>query len=325
MTYVPLAPPAAPTASPPTLDDTLRYLCTTVTPLPGHATLLDALRREGGPDLTPRLSRGGWFRPGRIVNAKGHEVSADALHWLERAWVECGEDGAAFAEEYAESSLTLTLEQGVSHYFVAPCGPEPRDYLQLEVEELQEVISHPLGGCREPVDAVEALLERPAGSPPPQPLGLPRYRFRRMTDIRAFVSRIEHQAGKPAPVLRFIDEWAASSAGRQRHFCDHWVLALSEHLDRYRQARAGAVPVAAYAPQWHAGPGARGTALAQQLHEFDRAAGYGFAWYFHLVSAHRVPRSTAPEVFADLQDGMAYLPERDAALVHAWMREPYGI
>lgn len=327
MTYVPLAPPVATPSAPahPTLDDTLRYLCATLTPLPGHATLLDALRREGGPEFAPRLSRGGWFRPGRVVNAKGEEVSSDALHWLERAWAECGEDGAAFAEEYAHSSLALTLEQGVSHYLVAPRGRAPEDYLQLEIEELQEVVSHPLGGASAPAEAVEALLERPPGSPLPQPVGLPRYRFRRLTDVRAFVARIAQQAGKPAPVLRFMAEWAASSAGQQRHFCDHWVLALAEHLDRYRQHRASAVPVAACAPLWTAPPGARGTALAQQLHDFDRSAGYGFAWYFHLVSAHRVPRNIAPEVFADLQSGMAYLPERDAALVHGWMREAYGI
>lgn len=325
MTYVPLAPPVAPPASQPTLDDTLRYLCTTVTPLPGHATLLDALRREGGPDFSPRLSRGGWFRPGRIINAKGDEISSDALHWLERAWAECGEDGAVFAEEYVDSTLALTLEQGVSHYFVAPCGPGPEDYLQLEIEELQEVISHPLAHRNETADAVEALLERPTDSAPPLALGRPRYRFRRLTDIRAFMSRIEQLPGKPAPVLRFLAEWAASSAGQQRNLCDHWVLALSEHLDRYRQPRASAVPVAAHVPLWSGTPAVRGITLAQQLHDFDRSAGYGFAWYFHMVSAHRVPRSIAPEVFADLQDGMAYLPERDAALIHGWMREPYGI
>ena len=86
-----------------------------------------------------------------------------------------------------------------------------------------------------------------------------------------------------------------------------------------------AMPVAAHAPRWEGTAGARGTVLAQQLHDFDREAGYGFAWYFHLVSAHRVPRSVAPEVFADLQDDLAYLPERDANLIHAWMHDPYAL
>ena len=324
MNYVPLAPPPK-TRPDLALDDTLRYLCATLTPLPGHAPLLDALRHTGGPDFSLRLSRGGWFRPGRIIDAQGDTVAEDALAWLEQHWAACGEDGAAFADEFGDSGLRLTLDQGVSHYFVCPCGSEPSDYHQLELEELQEVISHEVGPRHTPADAVEALLDRPAGSPPPQVLGAPRYRFRRLTDIRAFVTRIEMQTGKPAPVLRFLREWSESSSGRQGHFSDHWILALSEHLDRYRQTRASAIPVAAHAPQWPHAPGARGTALAQQLHDYDRDAGYGFAWYFHMVSAHRVPRSITREVFNDLQDDMAYLPERDASLIHAWMHDPYAL
>ncbi|MFN4062643.1 hypothetical protein GO613_14645 [Azoarcus communis] len=324
MSQAPLAPPA-PRTTPTSLDDTLRALCATVTPLPGHALLLDALRRQGGPEFTPRLSRGGWFRPGRILDADGNTVADSALEWLEQAWADCGEDGASFTDEYAEAGLVITLEQGVSHYLVAPASRAPDDYLQLEIEELQEVISHAVGGRGPAIDSVEALLDRPADAPPPQPLAAPRYRFRRLTDMRGFISRLDLQAGSPPPVLRFLRDWASSSAGQQRNFCDHWVLALSEHLDRFRQPRAGAVPVAAHAPQWHGTPGLRGTPLAQQLHDYDRAAGYGFAWYFHMISAHRVPRNVAPDVFADLQDDMAYLPERDAALIHAWMREPYSI
>ncbi|MBR0566549.1 hypothetical protein J5J83_10525 [Azoarcus sp. L1K30] len=324
MTYVPLAPPAL-TSPAPALDDTLRYLCATLTPLPGHAPLLDAVRSKGGPELTVRLSRGGWYRPGRIVDAKRETIAADALSWLEQQWSECGEDGAAFAEAFADSGLQVTLEQGISHYLVCQTGSAASDYLQLEIEELQEVLSHPLGARIPSADAVEALLDRPAGGPPPLPMSAPRYRFRRLTDIRDYITRIDLQTGKPAPVLRFLREWEESSAGRQRHFSNHWVLALSEHLDRYRQTRIGAVPVAAHAPQWSGTPGVRGTALAQQLHDFDRHAGYAFAWYFHMVSAHRVPRSVAPEVFADLDDGMAYLPERDAGLIRDWMHDPYAL
>lgn len=324
MTYAPLAPSARISPAP-ALDDTLRYLCSTLTPVPGHAPLLDALRKKGGPEFSVRLSRGGWFRPGRIVDAQHETIAADALAWLEQQWAACGDDGAAFAEEFADSGLYVSLEQGISHYLVSPKGKDPTDYLQLEIEELTEVLSHPLGARTPAAESVEGLLDRPAGSPPLSAIGAPHYRFRRLTDIGEYITRIDLQTGKPAPVLRFLREWTESSAGKQGHFSNHWVLALSEHLDRYRQTRIGAVPVAAHAPHWAGTPGARGTTLAQQLHDFDRAAGYGFAWYFHLVSAHRVPRSVAPEVFADLQDGMAYLPERDAALIRAWMHDPYAL
>lgn len=300
-------------------------LCMSTEPVPGHALLLDALRREGGPDFAPRLSRGGWYRPGRIIDRDGRCVADDALGWLEAAWEDAGEDGEALAERLRTQGYHLTREQGTSHYLVAIRGKAPTDYLQLEIEVLQEVISHPLGGCNRPADSVEALLERPAGLPPPQPLGKPRYNCRRLTDISAYIARIANQPGSRAPVLRFLDDWARASAGQHRHFCDHWVLALAEHLDRYRQIRYGAVPVAAHTPTWTGHDNARGTALAQQLHDFDCAAGYGFAWYFHMVSGRRVPRTIPALVYADLNDGLAYLPQRDIALVNDWVRTPYSI
>jgi len=329
MTDAPATLPAATVVAsdqlPATLTETVFRLCATVAPLPGHAALLDALRREGGPEFVPRLSRGGWFRPGRILDASGASVADDALGWLEQAWAECGEDGDAFLERYAEAGLTVTLEQGVSHYFVAPWGNGAADYLQLEIEELQEVASHSLTAIGETPATAEGLLDRPADSPPPQPLGPSRYNFRRLVDVAPYLGRLAEQPGKPAAVLRFLAEWQASSAGQQSRFCDRWVLALSEHLDTYRQTCYSAVPVAAHTPAWTAATLARGTALAQQLHDFDRAAGYGFAWYFHLLAGRRVPRNLTAEVFADLEDGMAYLPERDAALVRSWMHQPYAL
>lgn len=300
-------------------------LCLTTPPVPGHAPLLDALRRAGAPDFAPRMSRSGWFRPGRILDRDGCCVAEDALAWLETAWDEAGGDGEALVEHLSASGYVLTREQGVTHYLVATCGEAPADYLQLEVEELQEVISHPLGHCDPEVESVEALIERPTGLPAPQRLGGPRYSCRRLVDVAAHITRIADQTGKPAAVLRFLDDWARSSAGQHRHFSDHWVLALSEHLDRYRQTRYGAVPVAAHAPTWQGSADARGTDLAQQLHDFDRAAGYGFAWYFHMVSGHRVQRTLPGRIHADLAEELVYLPQRDIALVEAWVAAPYSI
>lgn len=319
------APTAAATSQniPPSLSETLFKLCAETLPLPGHATLLDGLRKAGGPEFSPRVSRGGWFRPGRILDAEGNCVAEDALAWLEQAWLEADEDGDSFLERHAEAGYVLTLQQGVSHYLVAPWGKGAAEFLQLEIEELQEVSSHVLGAGGETPLTAEALLDRPPRAPAPTPLGEPRYLLRRLTDIAQFIGRIQEQAGKPAPILRFLADWQASSAGQQRRFCDHWVLALTEHLDRYHQTRYGATPVAAHAPVWTGIPANRGTVLARELHDFDRAAGYGFAWYFHMVGSRRVPRSIAPVIAADLADGMAYLPERDAALVLAWVREAY--
>lgn len=311
--------------TPADLSEIAFRLCTTLQPLPGHARLLDALRREGGPDFAPRVSRGGWFRPGRILDAEGRCVTDDALGWLDQAWMAANEDGERLTEQLLDQSLVLTREQGITHYLVAVRGKGPVDYLQLEVEELQEFVSHPLGAHSGSIDSVEDLLERPTGLPAANPTGPSRYSFRRITDMATRITAIAAQPGKPPTVLRFIDEWAASSAGRHRHFSDHWVLALSEHLDCYHQTRFAASLVAAHPLAWQGDDRASGTDLAQLLHEYDRCAGYGFAWYFQMLSGRRVPLSLPTKVHADLQGDKAYLPERDAALVSRWVAEPYCV
>jgi hypothetical protein len=299
--------------------------CTSARPVPGHAILLDTIRHGGGPDFALRLSRGGWHRPGRILDANGESIADSALSWLDEAWAETGDDPDEFAAHYADCGYRITRIDGISHYFVAPYGNDSAAFLQLEVEELLESPGHPLIDRGPPPDSVEDLL----ASPTPQTAeGLPSagcYSFRRLTDIADIVEKLNAQPGRPPDVLRFLAEWQTSSAGQQRHFCDHWVLALSEHQDRYRQQRCSATPVAANAPQWMGSDQASGIELARQLSDFDRAAGYSAAWYFHLVSGHRVPRSLLPAVHADLTDGMAYLSERDAQLVAAWMQTPYGM
>lgn len=353
--------------NPSTLSELAFHACHAHRPVPGHGPLIDALRSKGAPDFAARVSRGGWYRPGRILSGDGSVIADDALAWLEDAWRSVDEDGARLADRLRERGYLLTRELGVTHYLVAVRGKAPADYLQLEIEELREVISHPLGhgfgtttagitdaardgaehhgapATRTP-DSVESLLVPPADAPPPQPQGPPRYRFRRVLDMAAQIAALAAQPGKAPAVMRFLDEWATSSAGRQRHFSDHWVLTLREHLDRYRQTRLTATPFAAHPLPWagteaatdgaasaEGGAGAtddealQGTALAQRLYDYDRRAGYTFAWYFQMVSSRKVPRSLAARVDADLHGDMAYLPARDAALVAGWVAEPYSL
>lgn len=308
----------------PNLSEIALRLCLSTAPVPGHAPLLDALEKESGYAFAPRLSRGGWYRPGRVLDAEGEEIAEDAMHWLEENWLEQGEDGSAFADHFADSGYMLTRFLGVSHYLVSPYEGTGTGFLQLEIEEIQEVLSHPLTNPDDPADTIEQLVTPPAGARA-QALGGPRYLFRRLTDARAFLDQISGQIGKPASILRFVSDWEASSSGQQTRFCDHWVLALNEFLDRYKQTQRSASPVAALAPPWGGNAAARGMDLARELHTYDRQAGYGFSWFFHMVNGHKVPRSLTASVFADIQDGLAYLPERDAALVCRWMEEPYAL
>jgi hypothetical protein len=314
-------------------DETLRRLTLEIEhtpPRPHHAALLATLGR-----LLPRrefrhaLSRGGWHRPGGVVRADGERLDDDLLSWLETEMADCDEDFELFLDRHADAGLIATRHEGHSHYFVLALGPDPAAFQQLEIEELRETLCRLLiDPERPPEDPAELLDPLAPLSVTPQAVGRPRYRFRRLVDMRQIVARQPARIGDQAPLSRFLDDWRASSAGTRGHFCDHWIIALREHQDRYRNLQISATPVSRHARElrhfpWRAD--ARGVALSEQLHAFDRAAGYPASWYFHLVAGALTPRDIAFAAGHDLDDGFRYLPDAERKLLEAWLRAPYSI
>lgn len=299
-------------------------------PRPHHSTLL-ALIKQFLPSCTFRhaLTRGGWYRPGGVILPDGTRLAEDLEAWLESELAACDGDMGEFLERHAGSDLLATRQSGQTHYFVAPYGPAPSDFMQLEVEELQEVLDRKLIDAAQPPADLEELKEplHPA-TLEAQPVGNPRYRFRRLSDMRQAMARLPSSVAQPAAMARFIADWEKSSAAARGHFCDHWIIAVREHQDRYRNSVLSATPVSLHARQlkpfqWNAE--LRGVALSDQIHAFDRAAGYPAAWYFHLVSGALTPREIAHSAMLDLLDGFSYLPEADAALLEEWVNFPYSV
>lgn len=301
----------------------------TIAPRPHHTPLL-ALARRLLPQFEFRhvASRRGWHRPGGLVRADGGRVSDSLALWLEDALAACNGDLQGLLERHAETGLLVTRLQGSVHIFTAPYGATPDAFLQLEVEELQEVVERPLVDPQYvPADAVE-LLDPPAYSHlTPIPLGHPYYRFRRLTDMQRITGGLDPARGD-APLSRFMREWQASSAGARTRLCAHWYFDLREHLDRYRNLCLIATPVACRTRElkgFHWVPQARGVALAQQLQSFDRAAGHAAAWYFHLVAGGLTPAEVAETVAHDLAAGYRYLPECEVRLLEGWLASPYTL
>lgn len=299
-------------------------------PRPHHAALLEAANRMV-PECPFRhaLTRGGWYRPGGIIRPNGARLAEDLEAWAEAELEDCGGDMDLLLERHADDGLLATRQSGRTHYFVAPIGGAPAAFLQLEVEEIQEVLDRrlinpaaPPGDLPELTDPVAPLaLEA-------QPVGRPRYRFRRLTDVRQVLARQSAPVSGQSALGRFMAEWTASGAGAQGHFCDHWIVAVREHQDRYRNTVLHASPVSRHGRKlkpFHWQPEARGTELADQLHAFDRAAGHALAWYFHLVAGAITPRAVAYAVGEDLRAGYRYLPEEDLKVLERWLVEPYAV
>lgn len=291
-----------------------------------------ALAREAS-ELVPGVSfrdvlaRGGWYRLGGVVNFDGDRIAEDLETWAQAELDKFNDDLVALNDHYAEAGLRSTHLTGKTHYLVAVTGDGATDFIQAEVEELQEVVSHFLFNEDNPPASLDQLVDPRGNGDGATPLGIPFYALRRVTDVADFIGRMAEQKPDPQPVHRFIAAWENSSAGRTAVFSNHWVLAVREHLDRFHQPILHASPVAAVngaPPRFDLSFGSQGLALNEALQRFDKQVGYPLAWFFHMLTTKAVPHAVATAVLNDLQAGFSYLPERDAAVIKDWLYAPYS-
>ncbi|BCK87072.1 hypothetical protein MIZ01_0842 [Sideroxyarcus emersonii] len=299
-------------------------------PRPHHSALLEAANCiRPGCAFRYALNRGGWYRPGGIIRPDGGRVADSLETWAKAELQICGGDMHELVERYAGSGLLVTRHIGRTHYFVAACGPAPADFLQLEVEELQEVLDRQLVDAGKPPEDLQELTEPILPETlEAQAVAAPRYRFRRLIDMRQTVARAAASDARNAGLSRLLSEWTHSSAAARGHFSDHWIVALREHQDRYRNPVVSASLVSRHARelkpfQWN--PDLAGVEMCAQLQAFDRAAGYASAWYAHLVAGTIAPPKVAYAVARDLDAGFSYLPDTEAVLIRNWVAAPYSV
>ncbi|MBK7647859.1 MAG: hypothetical protein IPJ12_11980 [Betaproteobacteria bacterium] len=293
----------------------------------GQAGLVKALG-TALPDWKFRhsIGRGGWYRLGGIVDPSGHRVSDSLESWVEDALDERDGNMGQLIDDFSGQELYATRLVGQTHYLVAQSGEASDDFLQLEIEDLQEIRCHQLF-VNEP-GTIEELVDPRGGKQTPIQVGLPFYKFRRIQHIGNFLARILAQTHEPAPIHRMIEDWTRSSAGNTSAFYNHWVIATREHLDRYHQPVFRAQPIAVMAgdpPEFEATAGTSGLKLQDALNHFDHEIGYPLAWYFHMLSTKAVPHWVAQTVVEDALAGFAYLPQRDVDVVRGWLHRPYSI
>jgi hypothetical protein len=293
----------------------------------GGASLARALS-DALPDWHFRhaLARGGWYRLGGVIDEQGRKISDNLEQWVEDALDACDGDMQQLIEENEGRTLFATRLVGQTHYLTASVGDDTDDFLQLEIEDLQEMKVHRLFS-NEPT-TLEELVDPRGGNEAPSPFGLPCYRLRRIQHIGAFLRRMLAQKPEPAPIHRMIEDWSKSSAGGTSAYANHWVIATREHLDRYHQPIFRAQPIPTLAgdpPEFDASPDTSGLKLQEALNRFDRAVGYPLAWYFHMLTTKAVPHWVAQATVEDALTGFAYLPQRDVDVIRSWLHRPYAV
>ena len=311
--------PEAPTD----LDLRIAQACQGVAAADGIAALFAAIQTQM-PDLNVHhaMTRSGWHRLGGVVDLDGNRIAHNITEWAE---AESGGDIDELMFKLSDVQYFATRLNGQTHYLVARTGPRACDYIQIEVEQLQEVLDRTISDPDWFPDSIADFVD-PLDFPrlEQEPIGAPRLVFRRLVRV---ADLMESSDAGPK-LVRFLDEWDKSSAGESEGFCHHWVLAIREYQDRDGDGHLSAKPVPVLAGQILSLPDsavARGAALANQIHGFDRAIGYHFAWYFHMLTSRQVSHKLAEAVHADLMGAYDYLPARDLKVLRDWYRNPYGV
>ena len=302
----------------------------TTPPRPHHGALLAAMGQVL-PSVAFRHvhSLGGWHRVGGVLGADGNSLGRDLEAWVDAELARCGDDFAQFVDRYADAGLLVTRHTGRTHYFTAPYGPAAEDFWQLEVEELQEVLDRKLIDPEQPADDRQELVEPiHRAKVDAHPVGSPRYHFVRLVDIRQVLARQGAPVDGVSPLARFMSEWSESRAADRGHFCEHWLITGLDHYDPSATKPFTAIPMSVHSHalkpfQWDLNK--TGVDLGNQVRDFDRAASYPCAWYFHCVASDLVPATLTVAIKNDMDSGFDYLAEKDICLLKTLMANPYRI
>jgi hypothetical protein len=305
---------------------TLAATCSQMEPQQGMEALQQKLQEDmPALEFEQVLTRGGWFRIGGVVDIDGERVSDSLAKWAES---ESGGDPLELYHKHGAENLFATRLNGKTHYLVAQTGERPQDFVQLELEEVQEVVDRPLFDPENMPDSIEEIIDPFEYTRiEPKPISAPRFLFRRIIPIADYLDELIDKADIKPPVVRFMADWAHSSAGEAAPFCKHWVLSFREYTDGYGEPRFHAKPITTYAGEvpviGEELP--RGADLANLIHGFDRQIGYPMAWYFFMLSHKQVSHQIAEAIHRDLMGAYAYLPVRDMKVLRDWYDRGYGV
>lgn len=305
----------------------LSKLCKETIASAGDETLVERIQKSY-PNYPISFARKGheWYRLGGVIKPDSTRIAIDLNEWAERTYIECGHDFDVLLDYCEEGSFLATRHKGVSLYLVAQTGTKAEDFVQIEVDRMQEVADRYLIDSAQPPEDIEELID------PLDPMkvdaftvGASRYTYRRKTEIAVFMNELDKHQAERHPAQRFMDDWNESSANQKKVFCHDWSLRLNQHVGKHGEKIMNVEVVSnrnGDLPRLESPEGKKGKALQALITRFDSQAGYPFAWFFFMVKGLVSPH-VGVSVHRDLSGDYAYLPEKDAAVLKRWIANPY--
>lgn len=322
MTPIIIPTASQPGSAPHAATEILAAVCSALEPSPDHGELLVAARSATGLDLKIVHVDEGWFRLGGLTDSSGRRIAADLEDWV---MAQTSGDMSALFDKYGDAGYRFTRHAGRRIYLNAQVGAGPLDFVQVEIDEMQEMLCRPLFED----DHIPEYLDELTTLPPwPQavPLTKATYIYRRATTFAAMPELVSERKGDPR-LKRFVREWSDSSAGKHGRFSDHWVLRVVPYKNSDGEHVLEAKPMTSLAIRFPDLQTARESAVdyrpARETHDIDTQAGYPMAWYFLQVARHYAHYRCIVDVRDDLkrEGGM---PEADARIIDQWIDDPYN-
>lgn len=284
------------------------------------------------PDYPIQLAFTGeeWYRLGGVVDMEGERVATDLIEWVERSYLECGQNLQILIDYAVERKLIATKQTGKTLYFIVQTGDKAEDFTLIEIEKTHEVSHRMLVDELHPPEDLEEFID------PLQPFsiesytfGHSRYTYRRKTDVRLFMEVIDERHRGEHPVRRFMDDWNRSSAGQIKRMSDEWIIRPYQTTGRFGEQIVNLELINIHQhilPQLEDEVASKkGSALSNLLSRFDRQVGYPFAWFFYMLKGKLVSTHCAEAVYRDISGEFAYLPKRDEAIIRDWISSPYNV
>ena len=80
-----------------------------------------------------------WYRLGGVVDMDGNRIANDLIEWVERTYLECGQNLQTLIEHAVDKRLIATKQTGRTLYFVVQTGERAEDFTLIEVDKTREV------------------------------------------------------------------------------------------------------------------------------------------------------------------------------------------
>jgi len=270
-----------------------------------------------------------WYRVGGIVTGDGERIS----HTLEE-WVEEKSDGNAMdlVAEYGDEGYCATSLSGKTHFLSAPIGDGPLDFIQIEVEEVQETIDRELFDPDNIPDTLEDIID-PLDfvELDHRPLSDPKYVFKNAYNFSEEGPELTSEFGGDRRFKRFMEDWQASTASNDTPFYQHWAITAQSFLRDVGEHRKEVKLFSPHADSIHAydmsGMSKSGP-IVQMLDSLDKQAGFPMAWFFLMLTkkfmSYPMVKSIREEISWSRSD-FAFFNEEDRAILERWIDDPYNL